>query len=40
MRKRAVQALLSLVLLFGCAAASRAEVRLVRMHIAGYLCGN
>jgi hypothetical protein len=31
---------LGLVLLFGGAANSRAEVRRVQMHIAGYLCGN
>jgi hypothetical protein len=30
----------SLVLLFGGAATSRAEVKRVQMHIAGYLCGN
>jgi hypothetical protein len=33
-------ALLGLVLLFGSASSSRAEVRRVEMHIAGYLCGN
>jgi hypothetical protein len=32
--------LLGLVLLFGGAATSRAEVKRVQMHIAGYLCGN
>jgi hypothetical protein len=31
---------LGLVLLFGGAATSRAEVKRVQMHIAGYLCGN
>lgn len=31
---------LGLVLLFGAAADSRAEVKRVQMHIAGYLCGN
>jgi hypothetical protein len=33
-------ALAGLVLLFGNASSSRAEVRRVQMHIAGYLCGN
>jgi hypothetical protein len=28
------------VLLFGSATSSSAEVKRVRMHIAGYLCGN
>jgi hypothetical protein len=32
--------LLGLIILFGGATASRAEVRRVQMHIAGYLCGN
>jgi hypothetical protein len=32
--------LLGLIIVFGAAAASRAEVRRVEMHIAGYLCGN
>jgi hypothetical protein len=40
MRKQITGALLGLVLLFGGAATSRAEVRRVQMHIAGYLCGN
>ena len=35
-----VAALLGLVLLFGGAATSKAEVKRVQMHIAGYLCGN
>ncbi len=29
-----------LVVLFGSAARSEAQVRLVEMHIDGYLCGN
>ena len=31
---------LGLVLLFGSAGYSKAEVKRVQMHIAGYLCGN
>jgi hypothetical protein len=31
---------LGLVLLFGGSANSKAEVKRVQMHIAGYLCGN
>ena len=33
-------ALLVIVLLFGCAVSSVAQVKQVQMHIAGYLCGN
>ncbi len=40
MKRYSMLALLGLVLLFGGAATSRAEVRRVQMHIAGYLCGN
>jgi hypothetical protein len=40
MKRYALPALLGLVLLFGGAATSRAEVKRVQMHIAGYLCGN
>jgi hypothetical protein len=40
MKRKVITALLGLVLLFGGASASRAEVRCVQMHIAGYLCGN
>jgi hypothetical protein len=29
-----------LVLVFGCATRSSAQVKRVQMHIAGYLCGN
>jgi len=32
--------MLSLVLLFGSAAISTAQVKRVQMHIEGYLCGN
>lgn len=40
MRRNTLTALLGLVLLFGGAGTSSAEVRRVQMHIAGYLCGN
>jgi hypothetical protein len=40
LRKNVSLALLSLVLLFGGATTSRAEVKRVQMHITGYLCGN
>jgi hypothetical protein len=40
MRRQTLLALLGLVLLFGGAGASSAEVKRVEMHIAGYLCGN
>ncbi|MFL6227599.1 MAG: hypothetical protein ACJ741_02340 [Pyrinomonadaceae bacterium] len=40
MKRNLVTALLGLVMLFGGASASRAEVKRVQMHIAGYLCGN
>jgi hypothetical protein len=40
MRRKVILPVLCLVLLFGGAATSRAEVRRVQMHIAGYLCGN
>jgi hypothetical protein len=40
MKRKVIPALLGLVLLFGGASVSRAEVRRVQMHIAGYLCGN
>lgn len=38
--RRTLTALLGLVLLFGGAGTSRAEVKRVEMRIAGYLCGN
>ncbi len=40
MRRDHVRAMLALVLLFGTAASSDAQVKRVQMHIAGYLCGN
>jgi len=40
MRRIAFIATVSLVLLFGSAASSTAQVKRVQMHIAGYLCGN
>ncbi len=40
MKRFTLSALVGLALLFGGAATSRAEVRRVQMHIAGYLCGN
>lgn len=40
MRPKTVFAMLGLVLLFGSAATSAAQVKRVQMHIAGYLCGN
>ena len=40
MKRNITLALLGLVLLMGSAGTSRAEVRRVQMHIAGYLCGN
>ncbi len=40
MRRTITLAMLGLVLLFGSASTSSAEVQRVEMHIAGYLCGN
>ena len=40
MRRNVLLVLLGLVLLFGGAGASSAQVRRVEMHIGGYLCGN
>jgi hypothetical protein len=40
MRRMGFLAMLWLVLLFGSAASSTAQVKRVQMHIAGYLCGN
>jgi hypothetical protein len=40
MRRNVLFALLGLVLLFGSAGSSSAEVKRVEMHIGGYLCGN
>ena len=39
-KKRAVLFTFGLLLLFGNAAHSTAQVKRVQMHIAGYLCGN
>jgi len=40
MKKNTILATLGLVLLFGSATNSNAQVKRVQMHIAGYLCGN
>jgi hypothetical protein len=40
MKRYSLLALAGLVLLFGGASTSKAEVKRVQMHIAGYLCGN
>jgi hypothetical protein len=40
MKRNIFVVMLGLVLLFGSAAASPAQVKRVQMHIAGYLCGN
>ena len=40
MRKIILLTVLGIVLLFGGAVTSKAEVKRVQMHIAGYLCGN
>jgi hypothetical protein len=40
MRRNISIMLLGLVLLFGNAVSSAAQVKRVQMHIAGYLCGN
>lgn len=40
MRRNTSIAILGLVLLFGSAVNSMAQVKRVQMHIAGYLCGN
>lgn len=40
MKRNIILALLGLVLLFGSADTSSAEVKRVEMHIGGYLCGN
>ena len=39
MRKSSIT-LLGLILLFGSAVSSPAQVKRVQMHIGGYLCGN
>jgi hypothetical protein len=40
MRRNLFLAVFGLVLVFGSAASSGAQVKRVQMHIAGYLCGN
>lgn len=40
MRRNTFIVTLGLVLLFGSAPSSAAQVKRVQMHIAGYLCGN
>jgi hypothetical protein len=40
MKRNIFVGMVGLVLLFGSAAASAAQVKRVQMHIAGYLCGN
>ena len=40
MRYRILLPLIGLVLLFGSAVTSNAQVKRVQMHIDGYLCGN
>jgi hypothetical protein len=40
MRKNILLAMLCMVFLFGGAATASAQVKQVKMHIAGYLCGN
>jgi hypothetical protein len=40
MKRNITLAVLGLILLFGTAGTSQAEVTRVEMHIAGYLCGN
>jgi len=40
MKRNLFLATVGLVLLFGSAASSKAQVKRVQMHIAGYLCGN
>lgn len=40
MKGKAVLSLFVLVLIFGGATRSSAQVKRVQMHIAGYLCGN
>ena len=40
MKKKAALVIVGLVLVFGGAIRSQAQVKRVQMHIAGYLCGN
>lgn len=40
MKKKVALIIFGLVLVFGGASRSSAQVKRVQMHIAGYLCGN
>ena len=40
MKEKTILIVLSLVLVFGSATRSAAQVKRIQMHIAGYLCGN
>ncbi|MDT5061027.1 MAG: hypothetical protein QOH63_1486 [Acidobacteriota bacterium] len=40
MKRNIALTLMGVVLLLGSATSSRAQVKQVQMHIAGYLCGN
>lgn len=40
MKRKSLLALVGFVLLMGFAGQSKAEVKRIQMHIAGYLCGN
>jgi len=40
MKKKSALIVFGLVLIFGGASSSPAQVKRVQMHIAGYLCGN
>jgi len=40
MKRKTLLMIVGLVLLFGSAGTSKAQVKQIQMHIAGYLCGN
>lgn len=40
MKRKLLWVSLGLVLLFGSASDSRAQIKQIQMHIDGYLCGN
>ena len=40
MKRNTLLIVLGLIVLFGSASHSQAQVKSVQMHIAGYLCGN
>jgi hypothetical protein len=40
MKRSTFVTIIGLVLLFGTATSSKAQVKQVQMHIGGYLCGN